>query len=221
MMFEADKVGLAHLNPAKKMKRDLSYTLQIGEKAQDFNLPATDGKNYSLKDFKDAKILVIFFTCNHCPYVKGSDELTRGLAEIFMDSGIRFAGINSNSPNTYEEDNFENMKSRMKRYKFPWIYLHDRTQDVARAYGALKTPHFFVFDQDRKLIYTGRAVDNPRDTSNIKVNDLERVFREHLSGKPISIPVTNPIGCNIKWEGKDPHWMPPEACDLVYVKKII
>jgi peroxiredoxin len=219
MIYEADKIGLGHLNFQKESRRNMSYTLQIGRKAPNFNLPATDGKSYSLEDFKDAETLVIFFTCNHCPYVKGSDELTRKLAETFMDSGIRFVGINSNSANTYKEDSFENMKARMKRFKFPWLYLHDETQDTARAYGALKTPHFFVFDQERKLIYTGREVDNPRDTSKMTVNNLEKAFREHLSGKLISVPVTNPIGCNIKWDGKAPHWMPPEACDLVRVEK--
>jgi len=95
------------------------------------------------------------------------------------------------------------------------VYLHDASQDVARAYGALRTPHFYVFGQDRKLIYTGRAVDNPRDTSKLTVNDLETALREHLAGKPVSQPLTNPIGCNVKWDGKDAHWMPAEACDLV------
>jgi len=79
----------------------------------------------------------------------------------------------------------------------------------------LSTPHFYVFDKDRRLIYTGRGVDNPRDESKITVNDLERALEEHLAGKPVSVPLTNPIGCNVKWDGKDQHWMPVEACDLV------
>lgn len=193
----------------------MAFTLQIGQKAPDFCLPATDGKTYRLSDFDAAPVLVIFFTCNHCPYVIGSDEVTRQTALEFKPYGVRFVGINSNSPNTYAEDSFENMVKRMEEKKFPWVYLYDRSQDVARAYGALRTPHFFVFDKDRRLIYTGRGVDNPRDTSKMKVNDLQRALREHLDGKPISVPLTNPIGCNVKWEGKDPHWMPPEACDLV------
>jgi peroxiredoxin len=196
-------------------KTSAPYTLEIGDKAPDFKLPATDGKNYSLEDFEDAEVLVVFFTCNHCPYVKGSDQVTRETAEKFIDSGVRFVAINSNSANTYAEDSFENMVAKMKEFAYPWIYLHDKNQEVAKAYGALRTPHFFVFDQHRKLIYTGRGVDNPRDTSKMTVNDLEKALREHLSGAPVSIPVTNPIGCNVKWEGKDAHWMPPEACDLV------
>jgi hypothetical protein len=95
------------------------------------------------------------------------------------------------------------------------VYLYDESQDVARAYGALRTPHFYVFDRARKLVYTGRGVDSPRDTSRITVNDLENALREHLAGKSVSKPLTNPIGCNVKWDGKDAHWMPGEACDLV------
>ena len=193
----------------------MAYTLQPGEKAPDFNLPATDGKTYKLSDFDSSKYLVIFFTCNHCPYVLGSDEITRQTATKFASKDMKFVGINSNSENTYEEDSFENMVKRMNDYKFPWLYLYDETQEIAKAYGALKTPHFYVFDENRNLVYTGRGVDSPRDTSRMTVNDLDRTLSELTEGKPVSMPVTNPIGCNIKWEGKDPHWMPADACDLV------
>ena len=193
----------------------MAFTLQLGEKAIDFNLPGTDGQNYTLEHFKDARVLVVFFTCNHCPYVLGSDEVTRQTAEKYKDKGVVFAGINSNSANTYPEDDFEHMKKRMQEHHFPWKYLRDLSQDVAMAYGALRTPHFFVFDENRQLVYTGRGVDNPRNASEIKVNDLDRALDELTSGRPVSVPITNPIGCNVKWEGKDKHWMPPEACDLV------
>jgi len=193
----------------------MAFTISLGSEAPDFSLRATDGNAYSLKDFADVKVLVIFFTCNHCPYVIGSDEVTRQTVENFEPKGVKFIGINSNSPNTYEEDSFENMVKRMKKYDFPWLYLYDDTQDIARAYGALKTPHFFVFNEDRKLVYTGRGVDNPRESSKITVNDLENALEELLTGKEITNPITNPIGCNVKWDGKDAHWMPPEACDLV------
>ena len=193
----------------------MAYTLQIGSQAPDFHLKATDGKQYSLNNFSDARILVVFFTCNHCPYVLSSDELTRKTVTQFLPQGVQFVAINSNSPNTYEEDSYENMILRMSKNHFPWIYLHDETQDVAFAYGALKTPHFFVFNEERKLVYTGRAVDQPRDVSKITVNDLERALSELIDGKSVSVPVTNPIGCTIKWEGKERHWMPADACDLV------
>jgi peroxiredoxin len=194
----------------------MAFTLEIGDKAPDFKLPATDGNQYQLSDFKDAKALVVFFTCNHCPYVIGTNEVTRATVEKFAPQGVRFVGINSNSKNTYREDDFAHMKARMKEHNFPWLYLYDESQEIALAYGALRTPHFYVFDQDRRLVYTGRGVDNPRETDKMTTNDLENALEELLAGKEISVPMTNPIGCNVKWEGKDAHWMPAEACDLVF-----
>ena len=193
----------------------MAYTLSIGENAPDFDLVGTDVDYYSLDSFQEYENLIIFFTCNHCPYVTGSDEVTRATVEKYQGPRFKFIAINSNSKNTYEEDSFENMVKRIDNLKFPWLYLYDETQKAAKDYGALKTPHFYVFDKDRKLVYTGRGVDSPKDSSNIKVNDLERVLEELKEQKEISVPVTNPIGCNIKWEGKEAHWMPAEACDLI------
>lgn len=194
----------------------MAFTLELGQKAPDFELPATDGKTYSLSDFDDADTLVVFFSCNHCPYVLGSDEITRQTANKYAPHGVKFVAINSNSEKTNPDDDFDHMVKRMQEHKFPWVYLRDKSQEVARAYGALRTPHFYVFDKDRKLIYTGRGVDSPKDTSKMTVNDLDRALAEHLSGQPVSVPLTNPIGCNVKWEGQDAHWMPAEACDLVF-----
>ena len=191
------------------------FTLRIGDKAPDFKLQATDGKTYSLDEFKTSRTLVVFFTCNHCPFVTGSDEVTRATALRFKDKGVAFIGVNSNSENTHREDDLNNMVKRMNEQRFPWVYVRDKSQDVARTYGALRTPHFFVFNEERRLVYTGRGVDNPRNTAEMTTNDLERALEEVVAGKPISRPLTNPIGCNVKWEGKDEHWMPPEACDLV------
>ena len=191
------------------------FTLRIGDKAPDFKLHATDGKTYSLDDFKTSGTLVVFFTCNHCPFVTGSDEVTRATALRFRDKGVAFIGINSNSESTHQEDDLDNMVKRMNEQRFPWVYARDKSQDVARAYGALRTPHFFIFNEERRLVYTGRGVDNPRNTAQMTTNDLERALEELVAGKPVGIPLTNPIGCNVKWEGKDEHWMPPEACDLV------
>ncbi|MGK5594933.1 MAG: thioredoxin family protein [Parachlamydiaceae bacterium] len=193
----------------------MPFTLSLGAKAPDFHLPATDGKSYALKDFANDPVLVIFFTCNHCPYVIGSDELTRKTAQKFKEKGVVFVAINSNSANTIPEDDFEHMVQRMQKEQFPWIYLRDETQEVAKQYGALRTPHFFIFNRDRHLIYTGRGVDSPRDLTKMTVNDLDNALEDLLAGRPPRTPITNPIGCNIKWEGKDKRWMPDEACDLV------
>ena len=193
----------------------MAFTLELGQKAPPFSLPATDGSTYSLSDFDSDPVLVISFTCNHCPFVIGSDEVTRATVEQYAPRGVRFVGINSNSVNTYAEDSFDHMVARMDTHKFPWLYLYDESQEVALAYGALRTPHFYVFDPARKLIYPGRGVDSPRVASRITVNDLERALEEHLAGQALSVPETNPIGCNVKWDGKDAHWMPADACDLV------
>ena len=192
----------------------MSFTLQLGQKAPEFNLISTSNENISLSSF-NSKFLVVFFTCNHCPYVTGSDEVTRQTANKFKDKDVIFIAINSNSANTYQEDSFENMVLRMEEYNFPWVYLHDADQEIAMKYGALKTPHFYVFNEQRELVYTGRGVDSPLDANKIKINNLELVLDELTSNTLISIPITNPIGCSVKWEGKDSHWMPPEACDLV------
>lgn len=193
----------------------MSYTLQIGDECPQFSLPATDGNTYSLQDFNDVDTLVVFFTCNHCPYVTGSDEVTRKSVERFTGSSVSFIGINSNSAITYPTDDFDHMVRRMARYNFPWIYARDESQEIVSAFGGLKTPHFYVFDRNRKLVYTGRGVDSPRDASRISSNDLENALDDLIHNRPISTPVTNPIGCNIKWIGKDGHWMPAEACDLI------
>lgn len=193
----------------------MTFTLAQGDKAPDFHLKGTDGKWYSLKNFEAANVLVIFFTCNHCPYVKGSDEMTRKTVLHFQPKSVAFVGVNSNSTEHYPEDSYEHMVQRIAEHKFPWVYLHDATQETAKKYGALRTPHFYVFDKERKLIYTGRALDNPKNGTLAKVFDLEKALEEHLAGKPISTPRTNPLGCNVKWSGHEAHWMPPDACDLV------
>jgi peroxiredoxin len=193
----------------------MAYTLQIGENAPEFKLLATDGKHYTLNDFADAKALVVWFTCNHCPFVKGSDEVTRTTALKYGPKGVAFVAINANSATTNPDDSYEKMIERIDEHKFPWTYLHDAQQEAALAYGALRTPHFYVFDAERKLIYTGRAIDSPKDAEKITSHDLENALDDYLAGREVAVPLTNPIGCNVKWEGKDKRWMPEEACDLV------
>ncbi|MDQ0902334.1 hypothetical protein QFZ80_006162 [Paenibacillus sp. V4I7] len=107
------------------------------------------------------------------------------------------------------------MVTYMEEHQFPRVYLRDESQETALAYGALRTPHFYIFDENQKLVYTGRGVDSPRDANRVTVNDLENALAELMAGKEITVPLTNPIGCNVKWDGKDAHWMTAEACDLV------
>jgi len=192
----------------------MTFTLALGDQAPAFSLPSTTGETIALADLT-AGTVVVFFTCNHCPYVTGSDEVTRATVEQFADEDVAWIGINSNSANTYEEDGFPHMVTRMNEHQFPWTYLHDEDQSIAKAYGALRTPHFYVFDSDRNLVYTGRGNDSPRDATRVTTNDLARALEDHLAGRPLRVAVTNPIGCNVKWDGQDHHWMPADACDLV------
>ncbi len=193
----------------------MAFTLEIGKQAPDFCLAGTDGHVYTLENFAAARALVVFFTCNHCPYVIVYNEDIKKTALKYQEHGVAFVGINANSPHTYAEDSFDKMLEEMNRHQWPWYYLYDATQEVAKAYGALRTPHFYLFDQDRKLIYTGRAVDNPKDASLSQEHDLEKALDDFLASGKVSCPITNPIGCNVKWDGKDRKWMPADACDLI------
>jgi peroxiredoxin len=193
----------------------MAFTLSLKAKAPDFSLKGTDGKKYSLKSFADSPILVLFFTCNHCPYVIASDETTRKTALKYKDKGVAFVAINSNTPDLYEEDSFDHMVERMNQYKFPWVYLVDPTQETARAYGALRTPHFYIFDSKRQLVFCGCALDDPLHPEKCTTNYVEDALDDLLAKKPIREPLTNPIGCSVKWKGHDAHWMPDDACDLV------
>lgn len=193
----------------------MAFTLPLNHKAPQFHLAGTNGRVYSLDDFSSARALVIFFTCNHCPYVTGSDEITRRVCERFSPEGAAFVAINANSEETVAEDSFAKMIERMHLHQFPWTYLYDGTQETAKAYGALRTPHFFLFDSAQRLAYCGREVDSPRDTTKVTINDLENALEDVLGKRTVRTPLTNPIGCNVKWRGRDRHWMPQEACDLI------
>ena len=193
----------------------MSFTLQLGAAAPDFNLPGVDGKNYSLGNFTNAKLLVVMFTCNHCPYVVGSDARVKKFYEDYAGKGVALVGINANETKNHPDDSFDKMKERAKALLIQWPYLRDETQKVALAYGALRTPHFYVFDAQRKLRYTGRMDDNPRTPGKETTHELRDAIEALLGGKKPPVELTNPIGCNVKWWNQDQHWMPAEACDLV------
>ena len=193
----------------------MSFTLPLGAAAPDFNLPGVDGKNGSLASFANAKLLVVMFTCNHCPYVVGSDDQVKKFFQDYAAKGVALVGINSNETKNHPDDSLEKMKERAKKLAFPWPYLRDESQQVALAYGALRTPHFYVFDAQRKLRYTGRMDDNPRTPGQEKTRELRDAIDAMLAGKKPPVELTNPIGCNVKWWGQDNHWMPAAACDLV------
>lgn len=193
----------------------MAFTLEIGQKAPDFTLPATDGKTYSLSDFDRAELLVVFFTCNHCPFVIGSEERIGKMHDAYHPRRVDWVGINSNETVNHPTDTMEHMIKRVKEQGIKYPYLRDESQQVALAYGALRTPHFYVFDKDRKLRYTGRMDDNPREAGKATTHELADALDALLAGRKPPVALTNPIGCNVKWKNQDAHWMPPEACDLV------
>jgi len=173
--------------------------LQIGAKAPGFTLPGVDGKDHSLNDYDDYPVLVVMFTCNHCPYVKAYDDRIIALQEEFKERGVMFIGINSNEDVNYPEDSFDNMVRKAKQKGLNYPYLRDETQEVARAYGASHTPQIFVLDSDRDLRYTGKIDDDWRDPGAVKEHYLKEALLELLKGSRISNPETYAIGCTIKW----------------------
>lgn len=193
----------------------MAFTLEIGSKAPNFDLPGVDGKNHSLASAKNSRVLVIAFWCNHCPYVVGSEDRLNKFYADYSPRGVEVIAINSNETENHPADSFDHMKQRAAERHFKFPYLRDESQEIARAYGALRTPHFYVFDAERVLRYTGRMDDNPRTPGAEKTHELRDAVDALLAGKKPLVELTNPIGCNVKWKGKERHWMPPEACDLV------
>jgi peroxiredoxin len=193
----------------------MAFTLQPGQKAPDFDLPGIDGRRHNLGSFKNSPILVVAFSCNHCPFVIGSEDRMNQLFADYSPRGVSMVAINSNETAGHPGDSFEHMVQRAKDKGFKFPYLRDDSQQVALAFGALRTPHFYVFDKDRKLRYTGRMDDNPRNPGKETTHELRDALDDLLAGREPRVAVTNPIGCNVKWKGKERHWMPPEACDLV------
>lgn len=177
-----------------------SETLPLGAPAPDFNLPGTDGNTYSLSSFKDAKLLVVSFTCNHCPYAQGVEDRFIRLARTYQAKGVAFAAISANDAVKYPDDSFDNMKKRAGAHHYPFPYLYDESQTTAKAYGAVCTPHIFVFNAERHLIYEGRIDDNWKDESAVKHHDLRDAVDAGLAGKPVKNAQTNPMGCSIKWK---------------------
>lgn len=186
-------------------------TLPIGSPAPDFNLPATDGKFYTLGDFADAQVLVIVFTCNHCPTAQAYEDRMKAIAAEYKSKGVDMVAISPNSPLglLYEElgytdlgDDFEDMKLRAehKQYNFPYLYDGDN-ESVSLQYGPVATPHAYVFDKGRKLRYTGR-IDKVEKPGGANGEDLRNAIDAVLAGKEIAEPATKTFGCSTKWAWK-------------------
>jgi len=179
-----------------------SNMMPLGTMAPDFNLTDTiSGKKKSLHELKSEKATVITFICNHCPFVKHVQKGLVKLAKDYIPSGISFVAINSNDVKAYPDDSPERMKEVAKQLGYPFPYLYDESQDIARAYGAACTPDFYIFDKDLKCVYRGQ-MDDSRPSNNIPVTgkDIRAALDAILAGKPVSEEQKPSIGCNIKWK---------------------
>lgn len=176
-----------------------SKPIELGTPCPDFKLPATDGKTYSRDDFKSAKVLVVAFTCNHCPYVQAYEGRLIELVSQYRPKSVEFVCINANDEKAYPDDSFDNMKDRATRWKYNFYYLHDATQKVARAFDAACTPEFYVYDADRKLRYHGRLDDNHKEPQKVKSRFLAEALDDLLAGQNPRTAQTAALGCSIKW----------------------
>ncbi|MDI6804076.1 MAG: thioredoxin family protein [Bacteroidota bacterium] len=174
--------------------------LKINDKMPTFNnLPGVDGKQYSSSDFSDKKILVIVFSCNHCPYVKAYEERMIAFQNNYSAKGVQLVAINSNETVNYPQDNFDEMVKNAKQKNFNFVYLRDDDQSVADVFGATHTPEFFVFDEKRNLRYHGKMDDNWQNPNAVKERYLQDAVETILTGKEVKTAETFSIGCTIKW----------------------
>lgn len=187
--------------------------LQIGDTAPDFALPGIDGKTHRLAEYKGGKVLMIFFTSNHCPTSHGAEARVKKLLADFRGKGLTFVAINPNHPDGLSidelgyskyNDSFEDMKKYAAERGFDFPYLYDgETQATAKAYGCLATPHVFIFDAEHKLRYKGRFDDSQyADSSTVKSSDARNAVEALLAGQPVPVPITKPHGCATKWKSK-------------------
>lgn len=173
--------------------------LNIGDKAIPFELPGVDGRTYSLESFSDAAVLVVIFSCNHCPYVKAWEDRMIEIQRDYGARGVRLVAINANDAMKYPEDSFEEMQKRAKEKGFNFPYLRDESQETAAVYGAERTPEVFVFDSERALRYHGAIDDNYEDPANVGRAYLREAIEALLAGTPVPVTETQPVGCTVKW----------------------
>ena len=190
------------------MVKTASTMQPLGSTAPDFSLLNVDSRTVSLSDFEDSQALLVIFMCNHCPFVKHvAPELTR-LAMDYMPKGVAIVGINSNDTATHPEDSPERMIHEAEERGYPFPYLFDEDQSVAKSYGAACTPDFFLYDKKRRLVYRGQ-LDPSRPGNNVPLDgrDLRNALDLLLAGKPLPEKQTPSIGCNIKWQaGNEPEY---------------
>lgn len=190
------------------MSLTLSTMLSLGTRAPDFSLPDTEGNVVSLDDFLNDPVLLVVFMCNHCPYVKHIREHFVELVKEYQRKGVKVVGINSNDSNAYPDDSPENMARTAEEFGFTFPYLYDESQKVARAYHAACTPDFFLFNDEKELVYRGQ-LDSSRPGNDIPISgkDLRAALDAVLAKKPVPSEQRPSLGCNIKWKtGNAPEY---------------
>jgi peroxiredoxin len=190
------------------MAMTASTMLELGTKAPDFRLPDTEGNLVSLSDFDDAPVLLVVFMCNHCPFVRHILDHLLELAKEYQAKGVAVVGINSNDVESYPDDRPEMMAKIAREKGFPFPYLYDETQEVAKSYRAACTPDFFLFDGQRRLAYRGQMDDSrPGNHEPITGADLRAALEAVLAGRPVPERQRPSMGCNIKWKpGNEPEY---------------
>ena len=177
----------------------ISTPLKLGQSIPGFELKGVDNNIHTVALFENYELLLIVFSCNHCPYVKAYEGRIKDLQSRYRD-GMQVVAINSNDSGKYHEDSFENMKNRARDEKFNFVYLIDETQETAKAFGASHTPEFYLFNKERKLVYRGKFDDNWKEPEKVTNNYLIEAIDEVLARKEVSVPETFSIGCTIKWK---------------------
>ena len=192
-----------------------SAMVELGTPAPDFDLPIANpdvddrsGATRSRSDFSDAKVLVVVFTCNHCPYVKHIEDELVNTAQAYQSNGVQFVGICANDPEEYPDDSFERMAERAEQKNYSFPYLHDETQEVAKRYRAVCTPDFFVYDADRRLAYRGRFDETRPNQGTPTGRDLRAALDQLLDDGTVAEDQKPSMGCNIKWKaGNEPAYV--------------
>ena len=183
------------------MEREtVSTKFPIGSNLPKFNLKNVDGSFIGLDYFKNAPASLVVFSCNHCPYVKGTDEALIAIVKRFMPLGLKAVVINSNDASQYPEDSFDKMKEKASFFNLPYPYLYDDSQEVARLFDAQCTPECFLFDADKRLVFHGAINDSPREPSKVRKDFLSNAINQLLNGEVPAPKFAHPMGCSIKWK---------------------
>jgi peroxiredoxin len=183
------------------MEREtISATFPLGSPLPSFELVNVDGTRIGSEYLLGAKAGLVAFLCNHCPYVKGSEDMLISIVKRFQGEGLKTLAINSNDAVKYPEDSYEKMREKAVAHSLPYPYLHDESQEVALLFDAACTPEFYLFDHEGKLVYHGTINDSPRDSSRVTKDYLSKAIESVLEGRTPEPQFVHPLGCSIKWK---------------------